>query len=520
MDIVSIVGGFVVGAGAIFGWKTVEASSKSKGAKSEADSILSKAKNQAQRIEKDSKKKAKDFEVRAKKNAEKDLRKMKESLKNQETSFRDKEKSLEKKFRDKMDKLGGKESQIKAREEKVKVHEGRMGELESQAQTQIDELKQKLISVSSISPEKAKEEMREALEEEAKIEAARNVAKIEEDAKEKAEAKAKRIIGMAISRYAGQYTADRSVSMVALPNEDIKGKIIGREGRNIRAIEAACGVDLIVDETPEAVVISGFDPVRREVAKKALEKLMQDGRIHPGRIEEVVNTTKKDLFKYITNEGEKACVELGIQNVNREIYKTLGSLKYRTSYTQNNFTHSLEAAMLCGLMAAEMGVNVKDARRAALFHDLGKAMDHSIEGSHAVIGADFAKKHGEAERICHAIRSHHEDEKPRTLLAYLVQAADAMSSARPGARKSMTENYVQRLEDLESVANSFDGVERTFAIQAGREIRVIVDSSRVTDEQSVMLSRDIARKIERELKYPGQIKISVVRETRAVQHAR
>lgn len=520
MDIISAIGGLIVGAGAVFGWKTMESSKQSKGAKAEADKILNQAKSQASRMEKESKSRAKDFEARARKNAEKDIRKMKESLKKQESSFKDKEKHLDKKYQEKVDRLGQKESQLKAREEKVKAHEGRMQDLEVQAQQQVEELKGKLSSLSSMSPEKAKEEMRAALEEEARTEAARQVAHIEEDAKDKAEAKAKRIIGMAISRYAGEFTADRSVSMVALPNEELKGKIIGREGRNIRAIEAACGVDLIVDETPEAVVISGFDPVRREVAKKSLEKLMQDGRIHPGRIEEVVNITKKDLFKYITSEGEKACVELGIQKVHREIYKTLGSLKYRTSYTQNNFTHSLEAAMLCGLMAAEMGVNVKDARRAALFHDLGKAMDHSIEGSHAVIGADFAKKHGESEAICHAIRSHHEDEKPRTLLAYLVQAADAMSSARPGARKSMAENYVQRLEDLESVANSFDGVERTFAIQAGREIRVIVDSSRVTDEQSVMLSRDIARKIERELKYPGQIKISVVRETRAVEHAR
>ena len=312
----------------------------------------------------------------------------------------------------------------------------------------------------------------------------------------------------------------KTITTIPLPNDELKGKIIGREGRNIRAIESLCGVDLIIDETPEAVVISGFDPVRREVARRSLEKLMEDGRIHPGRIEEVIDKTKKDIFKYIRSEGERACMELGLQGINQEIHKTLGSLRYRTSYAQNNYSHSLEVGMLAGLMAAEIGVDVKDARRAGLFHDLGKAMDHSIEGSHAVIGADFAKRHGEPENICHAIRSHHEDEKPRTLLAYLVQAADAMSSARPGARKSIMENYIQRLEDLESVANSFDGVERTFAIQAGREIRVIVDSSRVTDEQAVMLSRDIAKKIEKELKYPGQIKIAVVRETRAVEHAR
>lgn len=325
---------------------------------------------------------------------------------------------------------------------------------------------------------------------------------------------------MAIARYAGEFSAEKTVTVIPLPDEELKGKIIGREGRNIRAIESLCGVDLIIDETPEAVVISGFDPVRREVARRSLEKLMEDGRIHPGRIEEVIDRTKKDLFKYIKGEGEKACLELGLQGVHGEIHKTLGSLRFRTSYAQNNYAHSLEVGMLAGLMAAEVGADVKAARRAGLLHDLGKAMDHSIEGSHAVIGADFAKRFGEAENVCHAIRSHHEDEKPRTMLAYLVQAADAMSSARPGARKSIMENYIQRLEDLESVANSFDGVERTFAIQAGREIRVIVDSSRVTDEQALMLSRDIARKIEREMKFPGQIKISVVRETRAVEHAR
>jgi ribonuclease Y len=343
---------------------------------------------------------------------------------------------------------------------------------------------------------------------------------VEEEAKAQAEQKAKRIIGMAISRFAGEYSAEKTISVIPLKDAELKGKIIGKEGRNIRAIEGLCGVDLILDETPEAVVISGFDPVRREVARRSLETLMVDGRIHPGRIEEVIDKTKKELFKSIKADGEKACMDLGLTGINAEIHKTLGSLKYRTSYAQNNYGHSIEVGMLAGLMAAEMGADVKAARRAGLFHDLGKAMDHSIEGSHAVIGADFAKRYGEPEMVCHAIRSHHEDEKPRTLLAYIVQAADALSSARPGARKSMMENYIQRLEDLESIANSFEGVERTFAIQAGREIRVIVDSSRVTDEQSVMLSRDIARKIEKEMKYPGQIKISVVRETRAVEHAR
>jgi len=518
--IISAVIGLLFGAGGLHVYKSSVGGKKKKSAEAEAQQILSRAKSQAQKLEKDSKNKAKDFETRARKNAEKDIHRQKDQLKKQEQSFVDKEKQLDKKFKDKVDRLEADKSALKSREEKVRVHESRMEALEKDRTAMVADLRRKLETVADVRPEEAKEEMKKALESEAKEEAAKVVASIETDAKEKAEQKAKRIIGMAIARYAGEFTADKTVSMVPLPNEDLKGKIIGREGRNIRAIETLCGVDLIIDDTPEAVVISGFDPVRREVARRSLEKLMADGRIHPGRIEEVIDKTKKDLFKYVQQEGEKACTELGLTGIHKEIHKTLGSLRFRTSYAQNNYSHSLEAGMLAGLMAAEIGVNVRDARRAGLFHDLGKAMDHSIEGSHAVIGADFAKKYGEPEHVCHAIRSHHEDEKPRTMLAYLTQAADAMSSARPGARKSMNENYVQRLEDLESVANSFDGVERTFAIQAGREIRVIVDSSRVTDEQSVMLSRDIARKIEKELNYPGQIKIAVVRETRAVEHAR
>ncbi len=519
-NVISLVIGIVVGAAVFFAVKKIIEVKKKRSAQLEAEKIINRAKGEQSKILKESERKAKDFEIRAKKNVENDIRKQKEDIKKIEDRLLEKEKQLEKEFRKKEETLLQEQSNLKKREETIKAHESRMDELEREAKSKIVDLTEKLKNSANISPEEAKEELKRSLEEEAKTEVARQIITIEEDAKQRAEQKAKRIIGMAISRYAGEFTTEKTVSVIPLPNEELKGKIIGREGRNIRAIEALCGVDLIIDETPEAVVISGFDPVRREVAKRSLEKLMEDGRIHPGRIEEVIDKTKKDLFKYIKAEGEKACLELGLQGVHGEIHKTLGSLKFRTSYAQNNYSHSLEVGMLAGLMAAEVGADVKAARRAGLFHDLGKAMDHSIEGSHAVIGADFAKRYGESEIVCHAIRAHHEDEKPRTMLAYLVMAADAISSARPGARKSIMENYVQRLEDLESIANSFDGVERTFAIQAGREIRVIVDSSRVTDEQSVMLSRDIARKIEKELKFPGQIKISVVRETRAVEHAR
>lgn len=519
-SLLSLAIGMALGAALFFAYKKMAENNKKKSAQAEAEKIIDRAKGESQKIMSNAERKGKDFEIRAKKNAEQDIRKQKEALGKEEEKLKDRQKHLEKEYRRKEDQLQSAEGDLKKREETIKAHEGRMHDLEAQAKEKISQLTEKLKSSANISPEQAKEELKRSLEEEAKNEVAKTLITIEEDAKQRAEAKAKRIIGMAIARYAGEFTAEKTVSVIPLPNEDLKGKIIGKEGRNIRAIESLCGVDLIIDETPEAVVISGFDPVRREVARRALETLMEDGRIHPGRIEEVIDKTKKNLFKYIKSEGEKACLELGLQGVHSEIHKTLGSLRFRSSYAQNNYTHSIEVGMLCGLMAAELGLDVKNARRAGLFHDLGKALDHSIEGSHAVIGADLCKRYGENEEVCHAVRAHHEDEKPRTVLAHLVTAADAISGARPGARKSIMETYIQRLEDLESVANSFDGVERTFAIQAGREIRVIVDSSRVTDEQSVMLSRDIARKIERELKFPGQIKISVVRETRAIEHAR
>ena len=325
---------------------------------------------------------------------------------------------------------------------------------------------------------------------------------------------------MAVARYAGEFTSERVVSVINLPNEEMKGKIIGREGRNIRALEAACGVDLIVDETPEAVVISSFDPVRREVARKALEKLMEDGRVHPARIEEVIDKVKKDIFKTMKEDGDKAVFELGLHGVHPEVVKILGSLKYRNTMTQNVLAHSIEVGFLAGMMAGELGIDVKRARRAGLLHDIGKGLDHTMEGSHAVVGAEFLKKYGEAEPILHAVRAHHDDEKPNTVLAFLVQAANILSNSRPGARRQSMDSYIRRMEDMESIGNSFDGVVRTFAVQTGKELRVLVESSRVTDEQASMLSYDIARKIERELNYPGQVKVTVVREVRVIEHAR
>jgi ribonuclease Y len=518
--IIATIVAFVVGAGVIAAYRYIVDNKKKRSAQAEANRIMNKARSDVARLEKEAADKARDLENRMRKNLEAETRKAKDSARALEMKMEERLKQVETDNRRKQEEFDRNNSEIKQRAEKLKAHESRLDSLKEENQVKLRELTEKLESIANISRDAAKEELKAAIKQEVEAESAKMVITVEDDAKANAEAKAKRIIGMAISRFAGEYAAEKTMSIIPLPDQELKGKIIGKEGRNIRAIEALCGVDLILDETPEAVVISAFDPVRREVARRAMTILMEDGRIHPGRIEEVVDKTKKELFKSIKADGEKACLDLGLNGLNMEIHKTLGSLKYRTSYAQNNYTHSIEVGMLSGLMAAEMGIDVKMARRAGLLHDLGKAMDHSIEGSHAVIGADFAKRYGEPEVVCHAIRAHHEDEKPRTVLAYLVQAADALSSARPGARKSMAENYIQRLEDLESIANSFEGVERTFAIQAGREIRVIVDSSRVTDEQSLMLSRDIARKVEKEMKYPGQIKISVVRETRAVEHAR
>jgi ribonuclease Y len=503
----------------VVGRRIVEANNKRK-ARSEADRLISKAQFEAQKIEQNAKNKARDMENQIRKNAENDIRKQKEQLSQMERSYKDKEKNIDNKLQTKEKELSEKLSQTQNRAQEVDMLEKKLQEKELKLQEEAKSLQHKMESISKFTANEAKEELVNLVKHEAELEAAKKAQVIENEAKAEAEKKAKRIISLAIARYAGEYAAERTVSVIALPTEEMKGRIIGKEGRNIRALEAACGVDLIVDETPEAVVISSFDPVRREIARRTIDTLLADGRVHPSRIEEVVNKEKDVLFKSIKEDGEKAIFELGIVGVNAEILKLLGSLKYRTSYTQNNYTHSIEVGFLAGLMAAEIGADVKAAQRAGVLHDIGKALDHSIEGSHAIIGADFARKHGEAERICHAIRAHHEDEQPKTVLAHLVQAADALSSARPGARKQTNETYVRRLEDLESIGNSFDGVIRTFALQAGREIRVIVEGGKVTDEQSLLLSRDIARKIEREMNYPGQIKVTVVRETRAVEYAR
>ena len=348
----------------------------------------------------------------------------------------------------------------------------------------------------------------------------KKIRQIEEEAKQEAERKAKKIVAIAIERLAGDFVAERTVTVVPIPSDDMKGRIIGREGRNIRAIESATGVDLIIDDTPEAVVVSCHNPIRREIARLALQRLISDGRIHPGRIEDVVRKAEQELDGNIREAGQKAIFEVGIHGVHPEIVKLLGMLKYRYSYAQNVLQHSLEAAFICGAMAAELGLNEKQARRAALLHDIGKALTHEVEGSHAIIGAEIARKYGESAKIVNAIAAHHEEVRAETILAPLVDAADALSGARPGARREVLESYVKRLDDLERISTSFKGVEKAFAVQAGREVRIIVEPGAIDDDQATLLARDVARKIESEMTYPGQIKVTVIRETRASEVAR
>lgn len=478
--------------------------------------ILEDAKREAETVSKEALLQAKDAVFQAKAEFERESKDKRRDLQAFEKRLQQKEENLDKKimiFDQRDAELFKKDQAISAKDQALVQKEEKVNQL-------IEEQRRNLERISGFTSEEAKKVLMETLENEAKLDAAKRIKIIEEEARETADKKSKEILSLAIQRYAGEYVAEKTVSVVTLPSDEMKGRIIGREGRNIRALEAATGIDLIIDDTPEAVILSGFNPVRREIAKLSLEKLIADGRIHPGRIEEVVAKAAEEVELAIKEAGEQAAFDLGVYGIHPEILKLIGRLKYRTSYSQNVYQHSLEVAFLCGIMAEELGINVKQAKRAGLLHDLGKAVDHEIEGSHAVIGADIARKYGESPKIVHAIMAHHEDEKPATVLAVLVQAADALSGARPGARREMMETYVKRLDDLEKIATSFGGVTNSFAIQAGREIRVMVSSDEVTDERALVLAKDIAKKIEAEMTYPGQIKVNVIRETRAIEYAR
>ncbi len=481
-----------------------------------SNKIINEAHKQAKTIKKEAMIKAKDTFYQMKVDFEKETKEKTEKIQSQEKRVFNKEESLDKKieqYEQKERRLGNRERDIEKKETAVRDKTAEFDGL-------IAEKRQELERIAGISSKEAKMLLMESMESEAKHEGAKLFRRIETEAREDANRKAREILALAVKRYAGDYVTERTVSVVNLPNEEMKGRIIGREGRNIRAIEAATGIDVIIDDTPEAVILSGFNPVRREVAKISLERLIDDGRIHPARIEEVVEKVNKEIEESIKEAGEQATFDVGVHGIDPELVKLIGRLKYRSSYAQNVLQHSKEVSFLCGVMASELGLNVKQAKRAGLLHDIGKAVDHEVEGPHAIIGADLAKKYGEADQVVHALAAHHEEVDPETALAVLVQASDTLSGARPGARQEMLESYVKRLEDLERIAKSFEGVTKSYAIQAGREIRIMVEGKIIADDKSFVLCKDIATKIEKELSYPGQIKVTVIRETRAVEYAK
>jgi ribonuclease Y len=505
-------------AGIVIGYifKNILSAKKIKSSEGLATRIVEEAKKEAETIKKEAILQAKENLLKIKADFDKETKDRKNDLDSLEKRIRSKEENLEKR----LDSLAQKESNIEDREKLLLKKETALEEKHRRLDRVMEEQKEKLEVIAGISSDEAKRLLIQSMESDAKRDAALMIRKIEDEARLAADRKSREIIAYAIQRYAGDFVGENTVSAVNLPSEEMKGRIIGREGRNIRAIEAATGIDLIIDDTPEAVVLSSFDPIRREVARISLERLIQDGRIHPGRIEDIVKKVKSEVEQIIRETGEKASFDVGVHDIHPEIIKMLGSLKYRTSFSQNVLQHSIDVAYLTGMMAAELKMNVKEAKRAGLLHDIGKAVDHKVEGTHAAIGADYAKRFGENPRIVQAIATHHDDGRNNTLLGVLVQAADTLSAARPGARREMLETYVKRLEELEKIAHSFNGVDKCFAIQAGREIRILVENEKISDNDAVMLCKDVIKKIESELTYPGQIKVTVIRETRISDYAK
>lgn len=492
------------------------AKNKLKNAEDKAKKMIEAAKVDADKVKHEAELHAKDLLLKLRTEFEKETKDRRQELVILEKRLIQKEENLDRK----LDVLDRKEKEIERRDHAIVEKEKALVGKEREFERLLQEEKEKLQSISGMTREEARHLLLKKLEDEVKQEAALMIKRTEEEAREKADKEARKIIGLAIQRCAAEHAVETTVSVVHLPSDEMKGRIIGREGRNIRALETATGIDVIIDDTPEAVILSGFDPIKREIAKLSLEKLLTDGRIHPGRIEEVVEKVKKEMETTIREEGEKALFDTGLHGLHPEVIKLLGRLKYRTSYGQNVLEHSKEVAHIMGVMAGELKLDFTLAKRIGLLHDIGKAVSHEVEGTHSKIGADLARKYNESENICHAIEAHHQDIEPKTLLAVLVQAADAVSASRPGARRETLETYVKRLEKLESIADSFKGVDKAYAIQAGREIRVIVQPDKISDAQAAVLARDITKKIEEGLEYPGQIKVTVVRETRAVEYAK